>query len=377
MPKARGMRISTVSIAASVSVLVHLAALAPDWHVQDNEASGSKPISAVLLAAPAAEPAVAPDVVPKPKPKPRPDLRKPPPIADAPTAALGDQPHADSMPAASEAAGEIPPAVATAQSAAIPEIAASAVLAEAQSPPLADSRSAPLADTPPQPPASLADLSNWARQGRIRYVSSYYGLPISGEQTWSHDDKRFSASLRGSVPIKGELIKQVSSGRITTGRPVSESFTETFNSARYETRFDAAGNKVQQVRKGDARDVETGGYALDMLALTHFMGLQPVGGQSFDVFVVTFRGSVSRVTIEQRAARVVELPVGMVNARQFHAEARNGSLKIDIWLAVDWRNAPVRIRVEDAGGTYDLKAEEVEVEGQIVGSRPPTSRSSD
>jgi hypothetical protein len=151
---------------------------------------------------------------------------------------------------------------------------------------------------------------------------------------------------------------------------VSDSFRETFNAAQYETLFDPAGNRVKQVRKGSPREVETGGYALDMLALTHFMALQPVGAPGFDIFVVTFRGSLSRVSIEQRPARALELPLGTINARQFHAEARNGSLKIDIWLAVDWSNAPVRIRVEDSNGTYDLKAEEVELNGQVLGSRP-------
>jgi hypothetical protein len=351
------MRISTLSLAVSVSVLVHVAALViPGLHLAEDESFGSRPIAAVLLTAPVAEPG--------PPPKPhikRVAVKRPAPPIDAPTAALGEQLAAASEPAGDQASVPDP----VAQSAPAPEIAASQASPEPQSAAVAE---APLL---PQP-APLADIGAWAKQGRVRYVSTYYGLPITGEQIWSRDDTQFSASLRGSVPIKGELIKQESSGRIVAGRPVSDSFRETFNAAQYETHFDAASNKVQQIRKGTAREVETGGYALDMLALMHFMALQPVGGDNFDVFVVTFRGSVSRVSIEQRPAHRVDLPVGSISARQFHAEARNGSLKIDIWLAVDWHNAPVRIRVEDAGGTYDLKAEEVEIAGTIVGRRPST-----
>jgi hypothetical protein len=355
------MRIRAITLAVSVSVLTHVAALlVPGWQLPEDEDLGGKPLSAVLLAAPAVEPQIP---APKPAPRPAKPKKPAPPIADAPTAALGDTPTDSSAPQADTAA-QLPDQVA--QSAPAVEVAASAPAPEAQSLAVAEAASAP-----------LADLSGWAKQGRVRYVSSYYGLMVTGVQEWSRDDAQFSASLRGLVPIKGELIKQESSGRIVAGRPVSDSFRETFNSSQYETLFDAAGNTVKQVRKGTPREVETGGYALDMLALTHFMSLQPVGAPNFDVFVVTFRGSVSRVSIEQRPVSALQLPLGTISARQFHAEARNGSLKIDIWLAADWSNAPVRIRVEDGNGTYDLKAEEVELNGQIVGSRTGSSSAND
>jgi hypothetical protein len=361
------MRITALTVAATLSVLVHVVALvAPGWQLPEDEDLGGKPLSATLLAAPVAEPHAP---APKRAPKPAAPKKPVPPIADAPTAALDkkpgdtpdevpDQAAAESMPLASDASAP------AAESAPAVEMAASAPVPESQSTTVAEAT-----------PAPLADISGWAKQGRVRYVSSYYGLTVTGIQEWSRDDTQFSASLRGSVPIKGELIKQESSGRIVAGRPVSDSFRETFNASQYETNFDPAANKISQVRKGNARDVETGGYALDMLALTHFMALQPVGAPNFDVFVVTFRGSVSRVSIEQRPARTIDLPVGSINARQFHAEARNGSLKIDIWLSVDWNNAPVRIRVEDPNGTYDLKAEEVTLDGKLVGVEPPANAS--
>ncbi|MEC5387037.1 DUF3108 domain-containing protein [Uliginosibacterium sp. H3] len=335
---------------------VHLTALlVPGWQLPEDEDLGGKPLSAVLLAAPVTEPQM---VAPRPAPKPAKPKQPAPPLADAPMASLGDTPVESSAPLAeaTSAADQLP------QSAPTVDVATAASAPEAQSQAVAQATSAP-----------LADISGWARQGRVRYISSYYGLTVTGVQEWSRDDTQFSASLRGSVPIKGELIKQESSGRIVAGRPVSDSFRETFNAAQYETQFDAAGNTIKQVRKGSPREVETGGYALDMLALTHFMSLQPPGAPNFDVFVVTFRGSVSRVSIEQRPSQALQLPLGSISARQFHAEARNGSLKIDIWLANDWSNAPVRIRVEDNNGTYDLKAEEVELNGQVVGTRPSSA----
>jgi hypothetical protein len=359
-----GMRVKAISLAVGASVVAHVVALlAPGWQLPEDEELGSKPLSAVLMAPPVAAPQ-APVPVPEPAPKSAPKPAKPkktaPPIPKAPTAALGDAPVENSAPLADAS----PPIDPVAQSVPPVEVAAAAPVPEAQPQAAAETQATS---------APLTDINAWAKQGRVSYVSSYYGIMITGVQEWSRDDVQFSASLRGLVPIKGELIKQESSGRIVAGRPVSDSFLETFNSSQYETQFDVAGNKVKQVRKGNPREVDTGGYALDMLALTHFMSLQPVGAPNFDVFVVTFRGSVSRVSIEQRPAQLLQLPLGTISARQFHAEARNGSLKIDIWLAPAWSNAPVRIRVEDNNGTYDLKAEEVELNGQVVGSRPGSS----
>jgi hypothetical protein len=371
------MKAGTLTIAASVSVLVHVIALViPHIQLPEDEDFGGKPISAVLLAAPVSEASLP---AKKRAPKPAKPRKPAPPIADAPTASLSKPPELASAPQSeplpelaqnTQSAPQVPDtqSAATQQSQAAVEVA-SAPVPEAQSPAVvAEAASAPLSDID----------GAWSRQGRVRYVSSYYGLPITAEQEWQRDDSQFTASLSGSVPIKGELIKQESSGRIVAGRPVSDTFRETFNAGQYETHFDAAGNTVQQVRKGTPREVATGGYALDMLALMHFMALQPMEeGRTFDVFVVTFRGSVSRVSIEQRRPRTIELPLGTVNARQFHAEARNGSLKIDVWLSVDWQNAPLRIRVEDAGGTYDLKAEQVEINGVVLARALPTPPDND
>jgi len=335
------MKITALTLAVSASLIVHLAALVqPGWYLPaETPDEKGAPLTAQLMAAPAEQPVA----------KPQSKVRKPAPIAGAPTASLGHEPEKNkpkTEPVVSE-----PEALAQKPSMQ-PEPEASAPMPE----PVAQAAA-------PEPSPSL---DGWARQGRVHYSSSYWGLPVSGEQVWSHDEAQFNASLRGTVPIKGELLKQESVGRIAGGKPVSDSFNETFNASKYETRFAPDGSKLDQVRKGDPREVPTGGYALDMLALMHYMALQPLDAPAFDVFVVSFRGSVSRVTVEQRPPHSIDLPAGTMTARQFHAEARNGALKIDIWLASDYQNAPVRIRVEDAGGSYDLKADELELDGKLL-----------
>ncbi|MFT3733569.1 MAG: DUF3108 domain-containing protein [Rhodocyclaceae bacterium] len=250
-----------------------------------------------------------------------------------------------------------------------PEVPPSATLGEQPVPGAADSGidGSSLTQAPPDVPLNL---EAWPQQGRVRYQSSYWGMPVEGEQRWSHDGARFNASLTGTVPVKGELLRQAATGHIAGGRPVSEQFSETFNRNQFETQFASDGSKLIQVRKGALREVPTEGYALDMLALTHFVAMQPPDVPAFDIMVVTFRGSISRVTVQQFPAALIELPVGKTMARRFHAVGNKGRLKIDVWLSSDWRNAPVRIRVEDEGGAYDLKADEVEIDGSLLAKAP-------
>lgn len=330
------MRSRVMLLAAAASVLVHAAFLmSPDWRMNSDEpVAPDMPLTAHLLAAPSEKPVHRKHAV-------RVKVPAPPPIANAPVASLG----------APEPAPQ-------------PEV-------PAEAPTLTPSE--PVQTSAPEPvlaqesaPAPAPDLSAWAEQGRVRYAASYWGLTVSAEQNWSHDAEHFAASLRGSVVIRGELLKQASSGHIAGGVPVSENFSEVFNKSSYETRFDPASGMLQQTRRGDPREVPVNGQALDMLALMHFMALQANDAPPFDINVVTFRGSVSRVTVVQQPAHDIELPAGTVRARQFHAEAREGKLKIDIWLALDWNNAPVRIRVEDERDTYDLKADQVEIGGKLL-----------
>ncbi|WP_345531133.1 DUF3108 domain-containing protein [Viridibacterium curvum] len=259
-----------------------------------------------------------------------------------------------------ESAASLPPA---------PDVPLSPTPDEVATPDVAEAGNGtnPLAQAPAEPPLNL---EAWPQQGRVRYQSSYWGMPVEGEQRWSHDGARFNASLTGTVPVKGELLRQAATGHISGGRPVSEQFSETFNRNQFETQFASDGSKLIQVRKGALREVPTEGYALDMLALTHFVAMQPPDVPAFDVMVVTFRGSISRVTVQQFPAAEIELPAGKTMARRFHAMGNKGRLKIDVWLSSDWRNAPVRIRVEDDGGAYDLKADEVEIDGALLAKAP-------
>lgn len=367
-----------LKLGVALSLLVHVAVML--WHGwRLPEEHEPVRIQARLLAA-APAPAEHPAAAPKPKPEAaRPPPRRAPGQQDAPVAQLPDT----------------PPIAPDAQS---PPVDASAPVAEQSAP--AASQSAPVAaqSTPVAQSAAAAseatpgvkdrtNLSEWPSQGHVVFDAFYGNMELpagTAEHSWSHDEQRYAASM--AIRSSGLLrlayrydAVQETSGWVDHNRLLVGRYTETVNKRHYDSQFDLVRGVVHQDRNGDKRDVEAKGVALDILSLLHFLGGQPRDAEAFDIFVVSPRATVSRVTVLQKPAQEIDLPVGAVRARQFIAEAHGGDLRIEVWLASNWRNAPVRIYIEDRKQDLklDLKASQVEIEGIVLARRvepTPASR---
>ncbi|MEC5400199.1 hypothetical protein [Uliginosibacterium sp. H1] len=225
--------------------------------------------------------------------------------------------------------------------------------------------------------AAPGDL-RWPNKGRVTYVASVlWGiLPLegSGEQRWEHDGEGFR--VRQVVGGLGREIVQESAGRILRGQPIIDGFRETRTNGRSaQALIDQANGSILQIRGEERRERKVEGAILDLVTLPHM--LAAVGAQ-IDVVEFNAIGGfwVERVVVANEGEVEIELPLGRVMARRFHAETRQGQYKIDIWISRDWRGAPLRIRVDDRreGLRVDMRATEIELDGQIVASTPAPDR---
>lgn len=357
---------SALRIGIACSALVHAAALwGPGWQLPEEREALR--LEARLLAAPSE--VVAAPVPAAPKAAPRPPARRADSQAEAPQASLPDAPVAASAP---------------------PEVSAPLPAVAASEPPPAASEAPPqLAQSAPAASEAGAvrnrtDLRTWPLAGRIAFDARLGGWPAGdAEHRWSHDALQYNArlSLRSGGLVRLAYrydAQQESVGRLVGNDLRVERYSEQANARRFESLFDHAAGVVRQDRNGSLREVEAKGVALDILSLLHFLGGQPADAEAFDIFVVSPRASVARVTVLQKAPRRRELPVGEVEVRPFVAEARGGELHIEVDLAVAWRNAPVRIYIEDRKQDLhlELRASEVEIEGAVLARRqlpPPTT----
>lgn len=339
MAATRG-RNRSLTVAIAVSAVVHLFVLmGPSWRLPTEDASVLPPLDARLmplpkpsLRQPDEKRAVLGDA---PPPRPRPKPRKParpaePQAATGPVAELTPDPS----PAASEGEGkDIAPPV--------------------EQPVIADSAKGN-GDKAGGP--GLAEL--WAASGKVQYNV------IRGEQNfiigrtthaWTHDETHYSMETvietSGLVGLlKPFRMVQRSEGRIGPKGLMPEKFTvERDGKVKERADFDWSTAQVVLVAGERRREFSLAEGDQDVLSLMHHLALQPEGPLRAELLVVTGKSAV-RSVIENLGIEEIEVPAGKVSAYHLGSSGHRGELKIDIWLARDYANLPVRLKITDKNG---------------------------
>lgn len=359
------MRQTTVLILATgASLLAHALALSlPGWHGHALDAPQEPPVLHATLVIPEPTPAVdlapvlpAPPVVaeklkPHPRAKPRPAPEAAPRV-EAPPAAPLTVPagEGDAVALAAPAAVEAPPSPAPS--------------------PAVDT--APVAAAAPDLVAAGElkgfSIAGWPERGNIRFRVhlGQNGFAVGEAQhEWSHDDKRYSMSVAvrttGVVGIfRSFQYEQRSEGSVGAGGLKPERFSvEQTRKTPANARFDWDARQVTMARGDKQRVAELRPGDQDVLSLWHQIGIVGAASGSTELNVITGRDATPS-TIEVMGPEKQALPIGVLDTLRVRAEARNGSLTIDIWLARNYGMLPVRIRiVDDKGEVLDQQAIEL------------------
>ena len=338
-------------VAIAISAAVHLAVLlGPAWRLPADDASVLPPLSARLTPLPRPT-VVQPDekrVVlgdappPKPRPKPRRPVRPAEPAAASASVAQiapeaqpgsGDEKAGDAAPSPDDttATAEAQPADGKGEG------GAGAKAGKSTGP-------------------TLSEL--WAASGRVQYdVIRGERNFIIGRTThaWTHDDERYSmetvietAGLVGLVkPFK---MIQRSEGRLGPRGLQPDKFTvERDGQLKERADFDWSSAKVVLIAGERRREFSIAEGDQDVLSLMHHLALQPEGPLRAELLVVTGKSAV-RSVIENLGLEELEVPAGKVSAYHLGSIGHRGELKIDIWLARDYANLPVRLKITDKNG---------------------------
>lgn len=328
--------------ALGLSLLIHLTVVgSPGWHLPSFDVpEANNLIEAHLAPKPAAPPApvLAPALpLPKAQPKPQPQPRRP-------------QPAPQTEPAP-------PPA-------------------EAAPPPEAPSAAA----APPPAPAQAPVDIPWPRQGRIRFLITRGGneqgmLIGQSVHTWKHDGTNYAlqtvSETTGLVALfRQARVVQASEGRVGAEGIVPQEFrVERNGQAGERARFDWEGRKVtfhagsrkerEMALAAGTQDVLSQIYQIGMLGTAARVELMIATGKNYG------RYAYEAVGDEKLATRFGEL-------RTWHVKtpALPGEQAMELWLALDYRNLPVRIRYMDRKGeVFDQNAVEFEIDGAALAAR--------
>lgn len=136
-------------------------------------------------------------------------------------------------------------------------------------------------------------------------------------------------------------------------------------------RFDWAAGRVS-VRRGERerRSGEIRPGDQDLLSLWHQARRIVQAGVPQSLTVVTNK-SVKKVRLVPLGTETLSLPLGRVDTSRLQAQAEEGGMKIDIWLAPAYQMLPVRIRIEDEkGSVLDQRAVRVSLDGAAQHKSP-------
>lgn len=332
------MRIDYRLLAALfLSLLVHLTVIgSPGWHLPNLD--GPEPVG-ILEARIAPKPFFAPNppVAAAPRPEPRPVAKKPREPQPAP--------------------------------------------AERVVPGAAPAEPAPAAALPPVPPPAAAPVElPWPRQGRIRFTvtrgdGEQTTLVGQSTHTWRHDDATYTLqTLTETVGLaalfRPAKVVQTSEGTLgAEGIAPREFRVERMDRTAERARFDRDAMKVtlfsgERVR----REVPLTPGSQDILSQIYQIGL--ARSARVDLMIATGKNygryAYEAVGEEKIATRFGEL-------RTWHVKAAGlpGEQGMELWLAADYRNLPVRIRYLDRKGeVFEQNAVEMEVDGMKLAENP-------
>ncbi len=295
--------------------------------------------------------------VPQPPAEPRPLVARlaPPPAEPAPKPAARPRPAAKPGPA-------VPAPVLAARSpAGIPSLQPDSAPVPDPAPAVQDEPSAPqqIALAPDSTTAIVA--LTLPKRGRITYTLSYgndRSFVGRAVQSWEAESGGYrltsEAETAGLVDLfRPQRLRYVSQGRITAQGLVPESF-QLSRSRRGQTetaqaRFDWSAGSLAY---GPAREQKTAALtagAQDIVSFMYQLALAPPAPGRHRMPITT--GSrFETYELEVSGEESIETPLGTLKALPVKQLARAGQESIEVWLAVEYRYLPVRIRHYDREG---------------------------
>ncbi|QDF98529.1 hypothetical protein CJ010_19295 [Azoarcus sp. DD4] len=289
--------------------------------------------------------APAPKLVPKAPPKPRVEAVARPRPAPAEALAPVDMGEPTMLPAPGETvleAGPVSGPTAEPASAAVQPVLAAADEGETYS------------------------SEGWPTHGGIVFrVAMGEGAFVVGEAVheWSHDDSRYTMQVTLQTTglaglVRGFHYVQRSEGELGPQGLKPQRFqVEQRGKAPESAEFDWAAGRVS-IRRGErerrAADIRPGDQ--DVLSLWHQIGIVGLSGLPTTLTVASNKDAKVAL-LERVGEETLRLPIGRLETLRLRAQAEDGKLTIDIWLARNYGMLPVRIRmVDDKGEVLDQQA---------------------
>ncbi len=227
---------------------------------------------------------------------------------------------------------------------------------------------------PPPQPVPKVEIT-WPRQGHIRFVVTRgeKGLILGkSTHTWEHDETRYSirtvTETTGLVALfKPIKIVQVSVGAIgPAGLLPGEFHVEREGKVAEGARFDNEAKRVTLTDGGiQRRENPLAAGTQDLLSHLYQFGVIEKQAR-FELMIATGKKYAS-YAYDLVGQETLATRFGDVRTLHYRTPPMQGEQTMEIWLAPDYRNLPVRIRfIDRSGDIYDQNADEIDMDGKTI-----------
>jgi len=256
-------------------------------------------------------------------------------------------------PAAPSAAGPIPSAVPEPE----PEgVAASEAVPLAETPPAPEPEPTVVATAPASTlPVEKASLPAFPKSGRIAYTVVYGRdqFPVGRTvQSWKIDGSRYQLASRSETTglidvIRSQHRTYFSRGELTPGGLRPETFLMSRDRGRgpEEARaaFDWSQGTVTLGRAGKQHAEPLPPGSQDLVSFMYQLAIEPPAPGVKEA-TITNGSSIHTYTLKVLPEEKIETPLGVLRALPITQGRKPGAESVDVWLAVEYRYLPVRLR---------------------------------
>ncbi|GAC1369782.1 MAG: hypothetical protein NVS3B3_03660 [Aquirhabdus sp.] len=196
-----------------------------------------------------------------------------------------------------------------------------------------------------------------------RYRTSVMGFDFNMYREWHMEGRQYS--IVDTTTLLGFKFSAISDGAINEQGLQPKSFQILVNNDinRFAT-FDRTSMTMSYGKPSKPKKMPFNSTVQDISSIGFQMALVYID-KAQDVQVTAGTG-IYTIKMQLVAEEKIRLPVGIVRTLHIHGQTISGDAAADVWLAPDYRNMPVKVKVSSEGRTLDQSLSSLSIEGTVI-----------
>jgi hypothetical protein len=211
---------------------------------------------------------------------------------------------------------------------------------------------------------------------KARYRATALGLSLNIYREWHMEGRHYS--IIDSANLFGIKFSITSEGSITSRGLEPESFQVLLNNTinRF-AKFNRNSMTMTYGRPSNPKQMSFNPSIQDISSIGFQMALA-YGDKAQDI-QITYGTGIFPIRLELLDEEQLKLPVGIVRTLHIQGHSLSGEpATADIWLAPDYRNMPVKVKVSSEGRTLIQSLSSLSIEGTVIfGKKYPPQDAND